>query len=291
MSILANPVILAFLFGLAVTVTVYNSLDAIIAFYNKKGLSQKAEIIRLLKLMFVEIDEKRLTLLMVFMSFGLGGAVFLLLLPNIVASLLFGVAVGLVGWSLPLIIVRNLYNQRCARFVDQMVDALTIMSNGIKSGSNAAQSMDRVVEIMSNPISQEFKQVITQHQFGQSFEEALLDLGQRIPLPDVQMFVTSINILKSTGGNMAETFDTIVVTIRERQKVEKKIQAMTTQGLTQGIIVTMIPFLLMGIFYVMDPAFIRPMFNTTMGLVLLFVMLCLQIIGGIVIKKVVTIKV
>jgi tight adherence protein B len=128
-------------------------------------------------------------------------------------------------------------------------------------------------------------------QVGDSFESALNDLGNRIPRPDVQMFVTSINILKETGGNLAETFATIVNVIRERQKIEKKIQALTAQGLTQGIIVTLIPFILMGVFLLVDPNFIKPMFNTTLGLVLLFVMLALQIIGGIVIKKLVTIKV
>ena len=153
------------------------------------------------------------------------------------------------------------------------------------------QAMQRVTEIMGAPIRNEFQQVITQTQFGQSLEEALVDLGERIPKPDVQMFVTAINILKETGGNMAETFETIVYVIRERQKVEKKIQAMTAQGLMQGLIVSMIPLVLVGVFFVIDPAFIMPMFNTTLGLVLCFVMLTLEIIGGLIIKKIVTIKV
>ncbi len=291
MSILSNPVILALLFGICVAVVIYFSADRFSALVQKKGLNQKQEILRLLKLMHVEANEKRINILMMVMSFGLGGAVFLLFLPNIVISLIFGVVVTLLGWSLPLILVKKLYEQRCTRFTNQMVDALTIMANGIKSGSNATQSMERVVEIMGNPISQEFKTVITQHQFGQSFEEALLDLGQRIPRPDVQMFVTAINILKSTGGNLGETFETIVSTIRERQKVEKKIEALTAQGVTQGMIVSMIPFVLMGVFFLIDPAFIAPMFNTTLGLILLFIMTGMVVIGGIVIRKVVTIKV
>ncbi|HWU42831.1 MAG TPA: type II secretion system F family protein, partial [Bdellovibrio sp.] len=159
------------------------------------------------------------------------------------------------------------------------------------AGSNPQESMKRVVEIMGNPISQEFSQVLYQMQVGDSFENALNDLGNRIPRPDVQMFVTSINILKETGGNLGETFATIVTVIRERQKVEKKIQALTAQGLMQGIIVTMIPFILMVVFLVVDPNFIKPMFTTTLGLVLLFVMIGLQVIGGVVIKKLVTIKV
>ncbi len=144
---------------------------------------------------------------------------------------------------------------------------------------------------MGNPVSAEFSQVITQTQFGQSFEEALNDMGTRIPRPDVQMFVVAINILKETGGNMSETFTTIVTTIRERQKLEKKIAAMTAQGIMQGIIVSCIPFLLLAVFYFIDPDHIAPMFNTTIGLVLLAVMLLLQIIGGVMIKKIVTIKV
>ena len=105
------------------------------------------------------------------------------------------------------------------------------------------------------------------------------------------MLVVAINILKETGGNLSETFQTIVSTIRERQKLEKKISAMTAQGVMQGIIVTSIPFLLMGVFYALDPGHIMPMFTTTLGLVFLAAMLGLQLIGGIMIKKIVTIKV
>ncbi|RYZ91855.1 MAG: hypothetical protein EOP06_06005, partial [Proteobacteria bacterium] len=192
---------------------------------------------------------------------------------------------------LPLLVVRMLYDRRCNLFVDQMVDGLTIMANGIKSGSNASQSMARVVEIMAPPLSQEFKQVILQNQLGQRFEDALTDLGERIPRPDVQMFVMAINMLAETGADMSETFQTIVSTIRERQKVEKKIQALTAQGLMQGLIVTLIPFILAIVFFIIDPGFIKPMFTTTLGLVLLVGMLALQIIGGVLIKKIVTIKV
>ncbi len=203
----------------------------------------------------------------------------------------FGAVVTMVGWQLPLIMVKTIYERRCTQFVNQMVDGLTVMANGIKSGTNAPQAMQRVVEIMGNPISQEFQMVLNQTQFGQSFEEALNDLGERIPRPDVQMFVTSVNILKETGGNLAETFQTIVLVVRERQKIEKKIEAMTAQGIMQGLIVTMIPFVLMGVFWAIDPNFIKPMFTTTLGWFLLFAILTLQVIGGIAIKKIVTIKV
>ncbi len=291
MSILFKDWIFIPLVGIAIFLLAYMWMDKITAFLKKKSLGQRDEVIRILRLMGSSPDEKKITLLILLGSFGLGAVFFLLFWPNVVAGLIFGTSVTVAGWQVPLLIVRSIYERRCSRFVDQMVDGLTIMANGIKAGSNPQESMKRVVEIMGNPISQEFSQVLYQMQVGDSFESALNDLGQRIPRPDVQMFVTSINILKETGGNLAETFQTIVLTVRERQKIEKKIQALTAQGLMQGIIVTMIPFILAVVFFVVDPEFIKPMFSTTLGLVLVAAMLGLQIIGGVVIKKVVTIKV
>ncbi|MGZ3742784.1 MAG: type II secretion system F family protein [Pseudobdellovibrionaceae bacterium] len=290
-SFLLNEWFLIPTVSICVFLIAFNFSDRILNFLYKRSLGQREEVMRLLKLMSVEIDQRQITWAILLLSFGMGFLFFLLFWPNIILGILFGTAITIAGWSLPVLAVKFLYERRCGQFVDQMVDGLTIMANGIKSGSNAMQSMERVIEIMGNPISQEFRQVVTQHQFGQSFEEALLDLGERIPRPDVQMFVTAINILKETGGNLAETFETIVTTIRERQKVEKKIQALTAQGLMQGLIVTMIPFILAIVFLVIDPSYIKPMFNTTLGLVLLFAMLGLQIIGGILIRKIVTIKV
>ena len=278
-------------FGLCVFFAVYFWADKFLLKLYDKSLGKKSDIMKYMKLLGMEVNEKKVTQMLLSVSFGLGALVFLATWPNFSVGIVLGISFGIMGFQLPPIIFKSLYEKRCAAFVDQMVDGLTIMANGIKSGSNPQQAMQRVVEIMGQPISAEFGQVITQTQFGQSFEEALNDLGVRIPKPDVQMFVVAINILKETGGNLSETFTTIVTTIRERQKLEKKIAAMTAQGIMQGIIVTSIPFILLGVFYALDPGHIEPMFNTTIGLLMLMGMLVLQIIGGVMIKKIVTIKV
>ncbi len=290
-SILRHDWIALPLFGIAIFFAVYFWADKLLVKLYTKSQSKKSDVMLYMKLMNMDVDEKKITRMLALASFGVGFLMLIATWPNIPVGLFMGVSAAIAGFQLPPIIFKVLYEKRCVRFVDQMVDALTIMGNGIKSGSNPQQAMQRVVEIMGPPISTEFSQVITQTQFGQSFEEALSDLGVRIPKPDVQMFVVAINILKETGGNLSETFTTIVLTIRERQKLEKKISAMTAQGVMQGIIVTSIPFFLLGVFYKIDPAHIMPMFNTTLGLVLLVVMLGLQIIGGVMIKKIVTIKV
>ncbi len=270
---------------------VYLWNERILRFLYDKSLGQREEIIRLLDRMFVEVNRKQITITLLLLSFGMGLLFFVLLWPNLIPGLLVGSFFVLIGWILPARLIVHLYEKRCDRFVDQMVDGLTIMANGVKSGLSITQSMERVVENMSNPISQEFSLVLSQIRIGQTVEEALLELGERIPRPDVQMFVTSINILKETGGNMAETFATIVVTIRERQKLEKKIQALTAQGIMQGVIITLVPLILLVVFLILDPAFVMPLFTTTLGVVLLLTMVGLQIIGGLMIRKIVKINV
>jgi tight adherence protein B len=265
--------------------------DQILRFLYDRSLGHREFIIQRLDMMFVEINHTRITVSMLLMSFGLGTLAFIAVWPSVTAGLILGAIVTIIGWTVPKYIVEFLYVRRCGRFVDQMVDGLTIMANGIRSGLTAPQSMERVVENMANPISQEFKFVLSQMRLGLSFEEALNGLGTRIPNPDVQMFVLAINILKETGGNLAETFSTIVETIRDRQKVEKKIEALTAQGVTQGIIISMVPFLLMIVYLVIDPTFIKPLFTTTVGVICLVIMLGLQIMGGLMIRSIVKIKV
>lgn len=266
-------------------------VEKIFDFLHRRSLGQREEVIRLLDAMFVEIDHRKLTMIMLLLSFGLGFLMFIALWPNFLVGAIIGAAVTIGGWSLPKTIVLSLYNKRCNQFVDQMVDGMTIMANGIKSGLSVTQAMERVAENLRNPIAQEFNLVLSKIRLGRTVEEALNDLADRIPRPDVQMFVLSVNILKETGGNMAETFETIHETIRERQKVQKKIEALTSQGIAQGVIVTMVPFVLIGVFLVIDPNYIKPLFTTTLGIILLLVMISLQIIGGFTIRRIVKIEV
>ena len=290
-SLLTQDWVMIPLVSFCIFFIVYLWADKIVQFLQKKSLGNREEILKLLDLMFVEVDRKKVTWLMLLLSFGLGTVVFLIMLPNVLAGFIMAAMVTVAGWTIPLALVKVVYEKRTHLFVDQMIDGMTIMANGIKSGLTVTQSMERVVENLKNPISQEFALVLSQIRLGRSVEEALIELGERIPRPDVQMMVTSINILKETGGNLAETFQTICTTIRERQKIEKKIQAMTAQGLMQGVIITLVPIALIIIFSLVNPGYIGPMFNTTLGLILLVAMFALQIIGGITIRKIVKINV
>lgn len=291
MKIMGNPWIAFPLVGLSVGTIVFMWFDNLFGRVVGSAATNIDEIMRILDLMHVQTERKKVVIIQYLASLGVGFAFFLLLWPRATIGLLVGGAIGFFMWRVPLMVVRRQWEQRNSKIVDQMVDGLTMMANGISAGLTAQQSMERVANNMPNPLSQEFYLVLSQMRVGSTLEEALIEFGARVPKQDVQMFVTAINILKETGGNMGETFTTIVQTIRERQKVERKIEAMTAQGIMQGFIVSLVPLGLIGLFYVIDPGYITPMFNSTLGIILLLAMFGLIIAGGVAIRKVVTIKV
>ena len=279
------------LFAVCVFIVVYLWNEKIINFAYDKSFGARKEILETMDKMLIETDKKKVTILLFLMSFGLGFIFFLLLFPNIIMGLITGTAVVFVGWTVPKILIKSLWEKRCDKIVNQMVDGMTIMANGVKSGLSVGQSLQRVVINIGGPIGQEFNLVLNKTKLGMSLEEALNEFGERIPRPDVQMFVVSINILKETGGNLAETFATINNTIRERQKIQKKIEALTASSMMQGVIITMIPFALLGVFSVIDPDYVKPLFTKPLGWFALLMMLGLQVIGGVMMRKIVKIEV
>ena len=289
--IFGNEAIFIPLFGIMVFITSYFSSDRLIDYLSRKSLGSRAEVLDLMDRMFIETDQKKVTYLMLGGSFGVGAVMFLLVWPHFGLGAALGGMFTIVGWSAPKLIMNNLFEKRCTRITDQMVDGMTIMANGMKAGQSLQQSMERVVENIPGPLAQEFSLILNKIRLGMAVEEALNEFGERIPRQDVQMFVTSVNILKETGGNLVETFQTITSTVRERQKIEKKIEALTAQGTMQAVIITMVPLLLLGMFLVLDPNYVMPLFTKPLGWVALFMMVSLQGIGLVVMKKIVTIKV
>jgi tight adherence protein B len=256
-----------------------------------QSLGTRDYIVERLGMMFIDIPSHKILIGLFALSFGLGTLTFLAFLPNLFPGIPFALAVTVIGWKVPKPIVDRIYQKRVEKFTLQMVDALSLMSNGLKSGLSVVQAMGLVTQEMENPIKQEFNLVLSENKLGVSLEEAFTNLSKRVRSDDVEMFVTSINILKETGGNLAETFDTIVTTIRERIKVQGKIAAMVAQGLNQGIVVMLIPPGLGGYFYTQDPVFMQPMFTTPIGWLLVMLIIGLEALGLVLILKVTKIDV
>lgn len=265
--------------------------DKLYSWIGNKILLERDTMVAKLDLMFVEITPEKALKLYVIYLLGLFFLGVLCLWPSVGGGFSFGILFTLVGWKLPGKMIHSIWKRRIKKFVLQMVDGLSLMSNAMRSGLNVPQALQLVSDELGNPISQEFQLVLSQNKLGVTLEDAMSNLSVRMPHDDIEMFTTSVNILKETGGNLAETFESIAYTIRERIKVESKIAAMTAQGVMQGIIVVLMPFALGGILYTIDPERIAPMFTTIPGWVLLTIMMTLQGIGGFAIWKIVQVKV
>ena len=279
------------LFGLSVFAASYIYSTRFLDWLKFQSLGTRDYIIERLGMMFIDIPPHHILIGLFSLSFGLGTIIFLAFLPNLFPGIPLAIVGTIIGWKLPKPIVNHMYNKRVTKFVMQMVDALSLMSNGMKSGLSVVQSLGLVAQEMPDPIKQEFTLVLSENRVGVSLEDAFLNLAKRIKSNDVEMFVTSINILKETGGNLAETFDTIVSTIRERIKVENKISALTAQGFYQGVFVMAIPPILAVVFFQTDPDFMRPLVTTPLGWIIVMGIFLLEAVGFFVILQIVKIDV
>ena len=244
------------------------------------------QVSKSLDAMFIFSDPKRLfqinmAITILFFLFGL------LILKSLFYALLFGV----IGFFLPKIFIWRAKKKRLQLFDNQLVDGLNVLSNSLRAGLTLVQAIETLENEMYPPISQEFGLVIREYRVGVPLNEAMENLVKRIPSADLSLLVTAINIVHSVGGNLREIFDTIAKMVTERHKLELKTKALTAQGKSQGIIVGLLPTILGGIFFLLDPELMRPFITTTIGNVGIGAIILLQIMGYLMIKKIITIEI
>lgn len=206
-------------------------------------------------------------------------------------SVFFALLFGGLGLVVPRWGIGFLRTRRLNRINAQLGEALTLVSNSLRSGLSLQQGVELVVEEMDAPLSEEFATVVKETKLGLPFDEALQNLSERVPTPDLDMVVTSIVTIRETGANLAEVFDVIAHTVRERKKVEGKIQAMTAEGMTQGVMMCAVPPVLILTFHFLDPTLVAPLFNTILGILMLVIIFSLDAMGMWMILNVVKIDV
>ena len=244
-----------------------------------------------LDLMFIPIPQKVAFRILMIGPFILGVLVFFIFWGNTFIGLLAATVSAIIGFKIPRPFIELLLKSRTRKLNVQLVDGLTLMANSLRSGLSLMQTLQIVVEEMPDPLSQEMNLILSEQRIGVPVEKSFQNFSARMKTEDVEMFVTSVIVLRETGGNLAETFDTIVHTIRERLKLENKISAITAQGVWQGRILTVAPFVLMLGLNAIDPSHMQPLFTTLPGYILLAIMLILIGVGALMIKKIVTIRI
>ena len=211
----------------------------------------------------------------------------LIIFQNIAISLIF----ALTSLLVPKIFINFSKAKRIDKFNNQISDTLVIMANSLRAGFSFIQVMDLVSKEMPPPISQEFAKTFREINLGTPTEDALLNLNSRVESQDLEMTVTAVLIQRQIGGNLAEVLDNISNTIRERVRIKGEIKTLTAQGRISGLIIGLLPLALLGFLSVINPEYINLLFVNPVGLIMLGCAIFSEILGIMLIRKIINIKV
>lgn len=219
----------------------------------------------------------------------IGAAIFASLPPMQV--LIPVIALGVPAFFAPDIMIRRAYWNRINKFHNQMVDGLTVLSNSMRSGLSFVDAMKMMTDEVRDPLAGEFKLVLREISLGQSQERALENLTKRIPLEDLNLFVASINAVSRMGKGIPEICERALHVIQERFRITRRIETMTSEGRAQAFVLCSAPFALMGILYFIDPSLVSILFNTFSGAVILISVIVLDVVGFLIIWRIINIDI
>jgi tight adherence protein B len=202
-----------------------------------------------------------------------------------------GMIGAVVGFTLPFLFLNIKTAKRRKTFNSQLGDALILIANSLRTGYSFMQAANMVAQEMRPPISTEFARTVKEMNLGITMENALENLAKRIDLEDLDLVLTAVLIQRQVGGNLSEVLDNISKTIRERVRIRSEIRTMTAQGRISGLIVSLLPVALGLIIYAMNPEYIKVLFVQPVGRLMLGVALAGQVIGILVIRRIVDIEI
>jgi tight adherence protein B len=180
--------------------------------------------------------------------------------------------------------VRYLADKNSKRFTGQLSDCLTLLSNSLRAGFSFLQAMQP-------PMSTEFARVLRETNLGKPLEQALQQMDERVDNEDFSLVITAVLIQQQVGGNLAEIIDTIRDTIIERVRLRREITTLTAQGRATGMVLAVIPIALGVVLYTISPAYMGPLFTTTIGKMAIGAAAFMEVVGFIIIYKIMDIKI
>ena len=199
--------------------------------------------------------------------------------------------VAILTGSLPLCFVLFRRKRRLKTFGAQLPDALEMLSRTLRSGQSLPFGFSMVASEMPPPIGKEFDRVFEEQNLGIPMDESLQAMTNRIPNLDLRFFVNALILQRQTGGDLAEILDKIGALIRDRFRIWGQVQALTGEGRLSGVVLLALPFALFAAVYQLNPDYVMVLFTDPMGTKMLVAAAILQVLGALMIRKIVNIKV
>lgn len=213
--------------------------------------------------------------------------IFSLIFQNIIFML-----IGLLlGFYLPKLWLNHKRKKRIEKFNDSLLDMLTTVVASLKAGYSFPQALKTVAEESEPPMKDEIAAVVNEMNYGISLEEALNNLKNRMPSSDLELMIHSVILQRQIGGNLAQILGIIINTIRERNKLEKRVRTLTAQGRMTGVILGLLPVFLGVAFFILNRPMMLAFVSNRTGQIALAVGAFLTFLGYVVINKITKIEV
>jgi len=210
-----------------------------------------------------------------------------LAIPSVPLSALVGALIGL-SPCLYLYVVREI---RFRRFDTLLPEAVDLMARGLRAGHAATAVLEMVGNEVADPVGSEFRSMCEEQSLGLPLREAMLSLVQRVPRDDVRFLATAILLQKETGGNLAVILDKTAAVMRERARLRGQLMIYTAQGRITGWILCFAPFIMFGLISIVNREYEKVLFTTPTGLHMIYGGLVMMLLGVLIIRKIIDIKV
>ncbi len=198
-----------------------------------------------------------------------------------------GVVLGLAVPLLARMALNFLAGRRRRKFCDQMPDTLQVLSGTLRAGHGLAQGLQTVGQEAESPTAEEFRRLTIETRLGRDLVDALNGVADRVGGEDFRWVVQAIQIQRDVGGDLAEVFDSVAATIRDRTRIRRQVSALSAEGRMSAWVLMLLPFGLVGMMYVTNPDYLGPLFSSGVGQKLLALAAVLLIAGGLWLRRIV----
>jgi tight adherence protein B len=234
----------------------------------------------------LDLNPGRLILLSAVLGVG-SYVVVQLLRPNPILDVLAAAAAALA----PICFVAFKRSRRLRAFERGFPEAIDLLGRAVRAGHSFTTGLDLIATEMAEPVAGEFRTTFDEQNFGLPLRDALLNMAERVPIVDVQFFVTALLVQKDTGGNLAEILDNLAHVVRDRFRILGEVRVRTAQGRLTAAILMALPPLMIVLLRTTNPDYIKPLFDDPWGVYMLGGAALLQIIGSLLLWRIVNIEV
>ncbi len=199
-------------------------------------------------------------------------------------------ALCIIGFAIPPIMVQRSKLKHQQLFNKQLGDALTIMSNCMRSGYSFQQAMSSIANEMQAPIATEFARVVREMNYGVSMENTLNNMVKRVNNKDLGLLVSAVLTSAQVGANLSDILDTISETVRDRIRLREEIRTLSAQGRMSGMIIGLLPVVVILFLMVTNPSYFADFAAHPVGRVMIIASVFMELTGFLIINKIVDIK-